>query len=71
MQICFSVKHGSKGKKVVWTMRPSPKLVLVTVNEGKSSGEINASLSVDVKNSAKMSDVSHQTDRTMKVKSGL
>lgn len=36
-----------------------------------SSEGINASLNIDLKNSKKVSDVSHQTDRTIKGKSGL
>ena len=36
-----------------------------------SSEEINASLNIDLKNSKKVSDVSHQTDRTIKGKSDL
>ena len=42
------------------------KLVSEILQKGK-----NASLNIDLKNSKKVSDVSHQTDRTIKGKSGL
>ena len=48
---------------------PNHTLLWVTVNAGKilQKGK-NA---IDLKNSKKVSDVSHQTDRTIKGKSGL
>ena len=51
---------------------PNHTLLWFTVNAGKilQKGK-NASLNIDLKNSKKVSDVSHQTDRTIKGKSGL
>lgn len=62
MQICFSAGGGSKEKKNSLDVGALTKACSwYCPRRQKSLDEINASLNVDVINSVKVGDVSHQT----------